>query len=114
MHFHFNVFLLRQLQLQRHDKWEYTSLLSFNFSNIVNYKTSDMTLDELSKKLNEMYVNAPKGGKVTMSILFGIKYCDHIINVGLKSVIQQSGLPINYYSEVSKGVKLASHVSLIK
>ena len=73
-----------------------------------------MTLDELSKKLNEMYVNAPKGGKVTMSILFGIEYSDFINAVGVKDVIEQSGLPTNYYCEVSKGVKLASFVSLIK
>lgn len=73
-----------------------------------------MTLDALSKKLNEMYVNAPEGGKVTMSILFGIKYYDHIKEVGVTSIIKQSGLPKNYYSEVSKGVNLACYVSLKK
>ena len=59
-----------------------------------------MTLDELSKKLKEMYINAPRGKKVTMSILFGIEYCDFIKVVGLKDVIKQSGLSTNYYCDV--------------
>ena len=72
------------------------SLLS-NFHTIV-IKTNYITLDELSKKLNEMYVNAPEGEKVTMSILFGIEYYDQIKTVGVTSIIKQSGLPKNYNS----------------
>ena len=73
-----------------------------------------MTLDELSKKLNETYVNAPRGKKVTMSILFGIEYGDFIKAVGVKDVIKQSGLPTNYSSEVSKGINLSKYVGLLK
>ena len=74
-----------------------------------NYK---MTLNELGKKLSEMYNNAPKGDSVAMIHLFGIKYANEIkhSNYSKKDIIEQSGISSSYLTEVTKGVKLAKYV----
>jgi hypothetical protein len=58
--------------------------------------------------------SAPKGEKVTFIHLFGIKYYNEIKKVGVRQVIEQSGIHSSYYIEVSKGVKLAKHVKIIQ
>ena len=74
-----------------------------------NYK---MTLNELGKKLSEMYNNAPKGDSVAMIHLFGIKYANEIkhSNYSKKDIIEQSGISSSYLTELTKGVKLAKYV----
>ena len=73
-----------------------------------------MTLDELSKKLNETFLNAPDGKRVTMIILFGIQYCDYLEQVGASNVVEQSGINTKYYGEIRKGMNLSKYVGLLK
>jgi len=73
-----------------------------------------MTLIELGKKLEEMYLNAQKGDKVTSIHLFGIKYNDTIKsnNYSVKEIIIHSKLPLTYQTELSKGMKLSNFVTI--
>jgi purine nucleoside permease len=70
-----------------------------------------MKHNELSQKLQEMYKNAPQGEKVTMIYLFGITYHAEIKKVGVKQVIEQSGLHSTYQTELAKAIKLAKYVT---
>jgi len=70
-----------------------------------------MTLNELSQILKEMYGEASKGEKVTMIYLFGIKFHNEIKEIGVKEVVEQSGLRISYQTELAKAVKLAKYVT---
>ena len=71
-----------------------------------------MTLNELANKLSEMYSTAPKGDKVLMIHLFGIKYANEIVKNGYskKDSSKQSGISTSYQTELAKGVKLATFV----
>lgn len=69
-----------------------------------------MTLNELAKKLEDMYLNAPKGEQVTMIHLFGIKYNKQIKEYGVSEVVEQSGIHKSYITEVAKMIKLAKYV----
>lgn len=69
-----------------------------------------MTVDKLGQKLKEMCHNAHKGEKVTMIYLFGITYHFEIKEVGIKQIIEQSGLHNSYTTELSKAIKLAKYV----
>jgi hypothetical protein len=71
-----------------------------------------MTLNELSQKLKEMYDNAPKGEQVTMIYVFGISYHNQIKEMGVKQIIEQSGIHSTYQTELSKAIKLANYVQL--
>jgi hypothetical protein len=68
------------------------------------------TAEQLGKILAEMYDNALRMEQVTMIHLFGVKYSSEIKNVGIKAVVDASGIHSTYKSEVSKGVKLAKYV----
>ncbi|MGN6604533.1 MAG: HTH-like domain-containing protein [Ginsengibacter sp.] len=68
------------------------------------------TLNQLGKLLQDMYSNAPKKEQVTMIHLFGIKYSDDIQAVGIREVIEQSGIHSTYRTELNKAVKLAKYV----
>ncbi len=70
-----------------------------------------MTVNELGQKLKDMYANASKGEQVTMIYLFGIKYHKQIQEVGVKQVIEQSGIHPSYQTELSKAVKLSKYVT---
>lgn len=70
-----------------------------------------MTTKELSDILEEMYKSAEKNEKVTMIHLFGIKYHSQIKEVGIKNIIEQSGIYSSYHTEISKGIKLAKYVT---
>jgi hypothetical protein len=69
------------------------------------------TLKDLGNLLEEMYSNAPKKEQVTMIHLFGVKYADDIQKVGIREVVEQSGIHSTYRTELSKAVKLAKYVS---
>jgi 5-methylcytosine-specific restriction protein B len=80
-----------------------------------------MTVTELSKKLSEMYENAPEGDKVAMIHLFGIRYSDEIKRNGkvsyvskeiIKNTKLKNGSPMHesYDREIFKGLKLAKYV----
>lgn len=69
------------------------------------------TLEELGILLEEMYSKAQKKEQVTMIHLFGVKYAEDIQKVGIREVIEQSGIRISYRTELNKAVKLAKYVS---
>ncbi len=69
------------------------------------------TLNELGSLLGEMYSNALKKEQVTMIQLFGVKYAEDIQKVGIREVIEQSGIHLSYRTELNKAVKLAKYVS---
>ena len=71
-----------------------------------------MTLNELGKKLSEMYNNAPKGDSVAMIHLFGIKYANEILlsRFSKKDIANAARIPESYGTEISKGIKLAKYV----
>ena len=72
-----------------------------------------MTINELGQKLYEMYNNAPKGESVAMIHLFGIKYANEINSsrFSKKDIAKAAGIHESYATEISKGVKLAPHVT---
>ena len=72
-----------------------------------------MTVKELSDILKQMYNDAQKNEKVTMIHLFGIKYHSQIKEIGIKEIIEQSGIYSSYHTEISKGIKLAKYVKAI-
>ena len=67
---------------------------------------------ELANILSRMYHTAPVGEKTTMIHLFGIKYADEIraCDASVKDIVDLSGIPDTYPTEVSKGVRLARYV----
>lgn len=71
-----------------------------------------MTINELGRKLMEMYENAPRGYQVANIHLFGVKYADVIYENDYKvsDIINASGMKKSYATEVSKGIKLARYV----
>lgn len=73
-----------------------------------------MTLYELSNKLKDMYNNAPKGESTTMIHLFGITYANEIKNADFtpKDILKAASMPASYYTEISKGIRLAKYVSI--
>ncbi|MFI8605078.1 hypothetical protein ACIGCP_11480 [Cellulophaga baltica] len=73
-----------------------------------------MNSKELSKKLHEMYFNAPKGELVSMIHLFGIKYAEDLMerNISIKEIVKDSGISSAYQTEISKGIKLAKYVTV--
>ena len=72
-----------------------------------------MTENDLGRKLNDMYENAPDGYKVTQIHLFGVKYADVIKenDFRVSEIIKISGLNESYKTEVSKGIKLSKYVN---
>lgn len=69
------------------------------------------TINQLGNILKEMYSNAPKKEQVTMIHLFGVKYAEDIKNVGIREVIEQSGIRLSYRTELNKAVNLAKYVN---
>jgi hypothetical protein len=71
-----------------------------------------MNLNDLARKLNEMYTNAPDGDQVAKIHLFGVKYADCILRNNYKAteIVRLSGIKPSYATEVSKGVKLSKYV----
>jgi 5-methylcytosine-specific restriction protein B len=82
-------------------------------------------MTELGKILSEMYENAPRGDKVAMIHLFGIRYSSEIkskidknnnMSNVLKEIIKKtrlkngSSMDESYDREISKGLKLAQYV----
>ncbi len=78
---------------------------------LLKYKIMGKTINELGKILADMYANAPKKEQVTMIHLFGVKYAEDVQNVGVREVIEQSGIHSTYRTEINKAVKLAKYVS---
>lgn len=71
-----------------------------------------MTINELAQELRYTCENAQRDDKVTMIYLFGIKYHVQIKEVGVKQIIEQSGLPFGHASELGKAIKLGKLVQI--
>ncbi len=77
-----------------------------------------MTTSDLGNKLKEMY-DTPDENKVTMILLFGILYATEIekatadssLNSVVKEIIDHSGVPKSYGTEIKKAVSLSNHVN---
>jgi hypothetical protein len=72
-----------------------------------------MTLQELGKKLHEMYFDSVDGEAVAMIHLFGIMYAVEIQNSreSKKAIAKAAGIQESYGTEISKGVKLSKYVT---
>ena len=75
-----------------------------------------MDKNELGKVLHDMYFNSPDGETVAMIHLFGIKYAKEISNADttFKELAELAKIQPSYGTEISKGVKLAKYVKVIK
>ena len=73
-----------------------------------------MTLQELGKKLHEMYFNSKKGESVVMIHLFGVKYAHEIksSDASNREIVEAAGISKSYATELSKAVKLTGFVQL--
>ena len=70
------------------------------------------TVAALGGILADMYSTAQKKEQVTMIHLFGVKYAEDIQKVGIREVIEQSGIHSTYRTELNKAVKLAKYVNV--
>ncbi len=78
-----------------------------------------MTTKQLGDILNKMY-NSAEANKVTMILLFGVKYAEEIKNAAKESsmnnvvndIIEQSKLPASYATEIKKAVALSAFVEV--
>ena len=72
-----------------------------------------METNELSCILKNMYDDAVKD-KITMIILFGIKYADEIRNNGTspKDILKAAKMPDSYATEIYKGMRLSKYVDV--
>ena len=76
-----------------------------------------MTTKQLGSILNKMYYSE-NTNKVTMILLFGVKYAEEIkaaaanssLNSVVKEIIAVSGIPKSYATEIKKAVSLADYV----
>ena len=73
-----------------------------------------MDIDQLVKKLREMYYCAGEGEEVAMIHLFGIKYADELGRIPSTLIAREAQLrkSTSYHTEISKGRKLAKFVDV--
>ncbi|MDD3788331.1 MAG: hypothetical protein PHO94_06515 [Petrimonas sp.] len=71
-------------------------------------------MNDLASTLHQMYTNAPKGEKVAMIHLFGIKYAEQIQEGAFskEEIATRAKIPDTYATEISKGVKLSKYVTI--
>lgn len=72
-----------------------------------------MTINELGRKLKEMYDGSNRE-KTVMIHLFGIKYADEIRSNGYtpKEILKIAEMPESYFAEINKGIKLSKYVEV--
>jgi hypothetical protein len=68
--------------------------------------------NELAEILREMYHCAATGDGVAMIHLFGIRHAEELrgADISIKAVVDRSGIPMSYLTEVNKGINLARFV----
>ena len=75
--------------------------------------SADKAGEQLAATLASMYHRGLETGEgVAMIHLFGIKYSDEIQSTGAtaKMIVELSGIPASFATEVSKGIKLSKYV----
>ena len=70
-----------------------------------------MTTRELAKILRENYTRPPSGRKTVEIHLFGIRFAQQLRQVSILEVVEASGIPATYATEIAKGVALAEFVT---
>jgi hypothetical protein len=70
-----------------------------------------MTTEQLASIFKERYQTAPKGMVVTTIHLFGIEFATELDGQPLKEICIRADVPVSYYTELHKGIRLASYVS---
>ena len=71
-----------------------------------------MTTNELAQIFKDRYHTAPKGLVVTTIHLFGIEFADALSGQPLKEICARASVPVSYYTEIHKGIRLAEFVSI--
>jgi 5-methylcytosine-specific restriction protein B len=73
-----------------------------------------MTDNQLIQELRRMYEGAPDGYKVTFIHLFGIKYAEELqdMKMSYKELAKAALEKESYHTEIHKGAKLATYVSV--
>ena len=73
-----------------------------------------MNYRELASILSKEYNDALSGDKVLQIHLFAIKFANEIIGCGESAtkISEAAGIGTGYGTEISKGVRLANHVTL--
>ncbi len=69
-------------------------------------ETTNYTVDDLSKKLYEMYNSADN--KTTAVHMFGLKYAEEIRKSGVYvvDIVKKAGIAESYHAEASKGIRI--------
>ena len=72
-----------------------------------------MNIEKLADILRDSYNNAPKNKQVLSIHAFGIKYANEITqnNYSKAKIIELSGLPKSYQTELSKGINLGNYLN---
>ena len=71
-----------------------------------------MTEEEAVRILRKMYSNAPRGEKVTMIHLFGIKYSSELADLHVVTIAERAtGYP-SYGIEIRNGIRLARYAEV--
>lgn len=75
-----------------------------------------MTKHDLGQILNKMYFESQDGETVAMIHLFGIQYADQIktSEATAAELAKLAKIPKSYATEISKGIRLAKYVTVIK
>jgi hypothetical protein len=73
-----------------------------------------MTNQQLADELRLACEAAGKGERVVTIHLFGIRYADELKGRNLREIATLAGIPVDYGTELGKGVKLAGYVLLKK
>lgn len=71
-----------------------------------------ITVNELGIKLQTTYNESPRNEQVTYVILFGLKYHKQINVYGVKAVVDVSGIPNGYISELHRAIKLSKYMKI--
>ena len=71
-----------------------------------------MIAQKLGEKLRAEYDAAPPKMKALTMHMFGIRYAQSLEGVSVSDVVEFSGLPNSYATEVRKGIRLSEYVVL--
>ena len=71
-----------------------------------------MTVDEAANILREMRQKAPKGGKTTCILLFGIKYAKELSGLSVADIAERATGYKSHETEINYGIRLAEYVQL--
>ena len=68
------------------------------------------TVESLGRELRRRYDHAPRKEQTTAVLLFGLEHSEDVRRLGIREVIEASGLRPGMKSELNKGVNLARYL----